>query len=299
MIYKRSLSSIVFDIVLYTFFVLFTLICLYPFWYMIAYSISDPGLATSGIRFWPKGFTLFNFQKVFTLKGISEAFFVSIARTVTGTAATVFSCSLLGYLFSKKEMPLRLLCYRIMIVTMYVSGGLIPTYLVMKSYGLINNFLVYILPSMVSAYYVILIKTYVEQLPPSLEESAMIDGAGYLTVFFRIIFPLSIPIVVTIAMFSAVSHWNSWFDNHIYMTSGNFRTLQYMLYNFLNEANRLAAILRESGSIQDAQAAAERQLTPMGVRMTVTMIATLPIFMVYPFMQRYFIKGIMIGAVKG
>jgi len=267
---------------------------------MLIYSISDPAQVSAGVYFLPKGLSLFNFQKVFQLKGIVSALVISVLRTVIGTALTVFACSFLGYLFTKYEMPGRTFLYRMLIITMYVNGGLIPTYLVFKFYGLTNNFWVYVLPSMVSAYNVILIKTYIEQIPASLEESATIDGAGYFRIYMSIIFPLSLPIIATIAVFAAVGQWNSWFDNHIY-NAGNesLTTLQYLLYNYLNESERLAQILRESGNISDAQMVATRQLTPKGVRMTVTLIVTIPIFLVYPYMQRYFIKGIMIGAVKG
>ena len=147
-----------------------------------------------------------------------------------------------------------------------------------------------------SAYYVILIKTYIEQLPQSLEESALIDGASTLTIFFKIIMPLSLPIAATIAVYSAVGHWNAWFDNHIYtFNNKNLTTLQYMLYNYLSEAQRLVEQLKQSRQQIDLS----QMLTPRGVRMTITMITVVPILLVYPFLQRYFIKGILIGAVKG
>jgi len=293
---RESAASNLFDWFIYILFGIDALLCIYPFWYMLIYSISDPIKVSAGVYLLPRGFSLFNLQKVFELKGIGSAVLISALRTVL----TVFACSFLGYLFTKREMPGRSFLYRMLIITMYVGGGLIPTYLIYKSYGLTNNFWVYVLPSMVSAYNVILIKTYIEQIPASLEESAMIDGAGYFRVYISIIFPLSLPIVATISVFAAVGQWNSWFDNHIYNAgTESLTTLQYLLYNFLNESERLAQILRDSGNISDAQAAASRQLTPKGVRMTITLIVTIPIFLVYPYMQKYFIKGIMIGAVKG
>jgi len=299
MINKRTSASIVFEVCNLIFFGLFTIICLYPFWYILIYSISDPRqLITGGITILPRGFTLFNFERVMKLKGISSAVVISVLRTTVGASATVFACSLLGYIFSKREMPARTFLYRMLIITMYIGGGLIPTYLLIKSYGLINNFFVYILPATVSAYNVILIKTFIEQLPQSLEELAMIDGAGYFKIYLKLIFPLSLPIIATITVFSAVGQWNSWFDNHIYCSDIKLRTLQYMLYNFLNESQRLARLLQEGG-IGNINPRVQMALTPKGVRMTVTLLVTLPIFLVYPFMQRFFIKGIMIGAVKG
>ncbi|NLG23731.1 MAG: carbohydrate ABC transporter permease [Clostridiales bacterium] len=299
MAYKRSAGSVASDAAIYLALGLFALLCLYPFWYLVIYTISDPGQVSRGITLLPRGLSLYNIQQVLRLKGIGLSLVNSVLRTVVGTGLTVISCSFLGYVFTKEEMPARRFIYRALIVTMYVSGGLIPTYLMMRAYGLLNTFSVYVLPSAVSAYNVILIKTYIEQLPASLEEAAMIDGAGYFTVFTRVIFPLSIPIVATIAIFAAVGQWNSWFDNHIYnQGSPGLMTLQYQLYKFLNEAQRIAELLKQ-GNIKDVESAVTNQLTPKGVRITTTLFAALPIFLVYPLMQRYFIKGIMIGAVKG
>ena len=291
---KESKSRNVFSVVNYIFFSLCILLCAYPLWYIFIQSLSGTHMAGKGLIL-PYQPTLSNYAQVMQLEGIFRAFGVSVARTVVGTIGTVMCCMLLGYLFTKEQMPLRKVLYRMVTVTMYVSGGLIPTFLVIKAYGLTNNFWVYILPSLVSAYYIILIKTYVEQLPASVEESAMLDGAGVLTIFLRIILPMSLPIVATIAVYASVGQWNSWFDNHIYtFTKDSLTTLQYTLYRYLNEAERIAEQL-EKGNIDERMLT----LTPTGVRMTVTMITVLPVLMIYPFLQRYFIKGIMIGAVKG
>ena len=187
---------------------LITLLCFYPFWYILVYSLSDATKAQAGVTFWFKGFSLNNFVKVMELKGIGSAVFVSVARTLLGTLLTVFACTFMGYLFTKEELPARKFIYRALIVTMYVGGGLIPTYLTISAYKLVNTFWVYVVPSVVSAYNVILVKTFVEQLPASLEESAVLDGAGAFTVYRCIILPLSKPIVATIATFTAVGHWN-------------------------------------------------------------------------------------------
>ena len=266
---------------------------------MLIYSLSDPSEALKGVYFVPRGITMFNIIKVLELKGIGQALLMSVLRTVSGTIVVMMCCSFLAYLFTKQEMPLRSFFYRAIIITMYASGGLIPTYLLMRLYGLNNTFFIYILPSAVSAYNVVLIKTFVESLPPSLEESAIIDGAGYTRVYWNIILPLSKPIIATIAVFAAVMHWNSWFDTHIYITDNNLITVQYLLYKFLNESNRIAEILKQSTNIHDVQATTSQVLTPKGVRMTVTLLATIPIFLAYPFAQRFFVQGIMIGAIKG
>jgi ABC-type glycerol-3-phosphate transport system permease component len=183
-----------------------------------------------------------------------------------------------------------------LVITMYLNAGIIPTYLTIRAYGLLNNFWVYILPGVVSAYYVILIKTYVEQLPASVEESAMLDGAGTLTIFFKIILPMSMPIMATISIYAAVSQWNAWWDNHIYAFSNkNILTLQYMLYRYLTEAERIIREMKEFGVEVDMSTL----VTPRNIRMTITMVTVVPVLFVYPFMQRYFVKGIVIGAVKG
>ena len=291
---KMSISRRIFTVCNGIVFGLLSLLCVYPLWYVLIQSLSSGNVA--GAALLPKNFTMENYRMVFSMDSVLHAMMISVLRTILGTSITVSACMLLGYLFSKPNMPCRKLFYRMLVITMYVSGGLIPGYLVIKAYGLLNNFLVYILPVTVSAYYVVLIKTYVEQLPDSVEESAMLDGAGTLTIFAKIILPMSLPIMATIAVYAAVGQWNAWFDNHIYaMNNKKILTLQYMLYKYLNEAERLAKELKESTMNIDMASV----ITPRCVRMTVTIVTVVPVLFVYPFLQRYFVKGIMIGAVKG
>ena len=293
MVHHDSVSRKIFNVFNILFFLVIITLCLYPLWYIFIQSLSSGPLAVNAVA-WPINFTLKNYADIFKSGDVPHAFLISVLRTSIGTARTLLACMLLGYLFSKEDMPLRKVMYRILIITMYVSGGLIPTYLVYKAYRLTNSFLVYILPAVVDAYYVILIKTYVEQLPISVEESAMIDGAGTMCIFLKIILPMSLPIVATIAIYASVGQWNSWFDNHIYAISNKkILTLQYMLYRYLQEAESIVRELKE----RDPGAAVP--ITPRGVRMTVTMITVVPVLCIYPFFQRYLIKGLMIGAVKG
>lgn len=293
MVHHDSVSRKIFNVFNILFFLVIITLCLYPLWYIFIQSLSSGPLAVNAVA-WPINFTLKNYADVFKSGDVPHAFLISVLRTSIGTACTLLACMLLGYLFSKEDMPLRKVMYRILIITMYVSGGLIPTYLVYKAYRLTNSFLVYILPAVVDAYYVILIKTYVEQLPISVEESAMIDGAGTMCIFLKIILPMSLPIVATIAIYASVGQWNSWFDNHIYAISNKkILTLQYMLYRYLQEAESIVRELKE----RDPGAAVP--ITPRGVRMTVTMITVVPVLCIYPFFQCYLIKGLMIGAVKG
>lgn len=293
MVHHDSVSRKIFNVFNILFFLVIITLCLYSLWYIFVQSLSSGPLAVNAVA-WPINFTLKNYADIFKSGDVPHAFLISVLRTSIGTACTLLACMLLGYLFSKEDMPLRKVMYRILIITMYVSGGLIPTYLVYKAYRLTNSFLVYILPAVVDAYYVILIKTYVEQLPISVEESAMIDGAGTMCIFLKIILPMSLPIVATIAIYASVGQWNSWFDNHIYAISNKkILTLQYMLYRYLQEAESIVRELKE----RDPGAAVP--ITPRGVRMTVTMITVVPVLCIYPFFQRYLIKGLMIGAVKG
>ena len=293
MVSHDTVSRRIFNVLNVLFFLFIIILCLYPLWYIFVQSLSSGSAAVNAVV-WPVNFTLQNYVDIFKTGDVLHALFVSVARTVVGTVCTLLACMLLGYLFSKQDMPLRRLMYRLLVITMYVGGGLIPTYLVYKSLRLTNSFLVYILPAVVDAYYVILIKTFVEQLPISVEESAMIDGAGTMRIFLKIILPMSLPIVATIAIYASVSQWNSWFDNHIYaITNKNILTLQYMLYRYLQEAE---SVVRE---LKERDPGAVIPITPRGVRMTVTMITVIPVLCIYPFFQRYLIKGLMIGAVKG
>ncbi len=293
---RHHLSTVdrVFYTVTYIVMTIILFLCFYPFWYVFIYSISDPIAAQTGVTFLPKQVTLTNYIQVMQLEGIGKAFIISILRTVIGTFITVMCCSFLAYLVTKPIYG-RKIVYRLIIITMYLNSGLIPYYLVMRMYHLTNTFWIYIIPSAISAYNVILIKTFIESIPASLEESAKLDGAGNVKIFFKIIMPLSKPILATITVFSAVGQWNNWFDNYIYVQNEDLKTLQLILYDYLNRANQLAQ--SSTSSLQHGLAA--NVLTTQSVRMTITMIVTLPILFVYPFMQKYFVKGIMLGAVKG
>ena len=270
---------------------LFAAICIYPFYYMLIYAFSASDSAY-GITLLPRDFTLNNFVEVVRDVDIGLPAVVSVVRTLLGTSVTVLSCSFFGYLMTKQRMPGRKFFYRMLVITMYVNGGLIPTYLVYQAYGLVNSFLIYILPTALTAYNVMLVKTFTESIPESLEESAVIDGAGPIKCWWSLIFPLSKPILATITVFAAVFQWNDWFDTHIYITKQNMWPLQYVLYRYLQKASAALEAAADS-------ATAEVVVTPATIRMTITAIVTIPILFVYPFMQKYFMKGMLLGAVKG
>jgi len=280
--------------------VLAVFLCMYPFWYLIIYSLSDPAQASRGVWLLPKGFTIYAYQWIMENTNFGHAFLISTSRTLINTVLCLLGSSLFAYLVTQRDMIARKFIYRFVIITMYLGAGLVPYYITMKSYHLNNSYLLYIIPGILNAYYVILIKTFIEQIPASLEESAVLDGAGAFTVYRYIILPLSKPIVATIATFTAVGQWNSYMDNYLYVSKTSLNTLQYLLYKFLNSTQELTKMLQQGDTSAIHQmGSASQLLTPMGVRMTITVITVIPIFMVYPFMQKYFSKGIMLGAVKG
>ncbi|MDD2649493.1 MAG: carbohydrate ABC transporter permease [Eubacteriales bacterium] len=296
---KLSGWDIAFNIFNYTILSLITIACVFPFYYLFINTISSNELVRLGqIQLYPREIHFENYVQVFKLSGIADATLVSISRTALGTAWTVAGSAFLGYLVTKHEMWLRTLWYRLIIITMYFSAGLIPWYINLKNLGFLDNFWVYVIPGLVSPYNVILVKTFIEGLPSSLEESAMLDGAGYTRVFASVIVPLITPILATLCIFCAVGQWNSFTDTMMLMPSGKFYTLQYMLYRYQHEAQSLAALVRTTQNTGAIANLAVKQ-TALSVQMTVAMVVVFPILMVYPFFQRYFVKGIMIGAVKG
>ncbi len=296
---KQTAGDIAFSIFNYAFFGIFTLLCFLPFYYLFINTISDNDLVAKGAILWvPKGIHFNNYVEVLKIKGIGNAAIVTVARTVLGTALTIFGTSFLGYALTKQELWHRKLWYRFIVVTMYFNAGIIPWFINMKNLGLTNNFLAYILPGTVSAYSLILFKTYVESIPASLEESADLDGAGYLMKYAKIVMPLCKPILATLIVFSAVGHWNNFMDTVFLMTDSKLFTLQYLLYQYLNEANSLADTLQKMAE-QGIQIDPSRMMTPTAIKMTVSMVVVIPVLCVYPFFQKYFVGGIMIGAVKG
>lgn len=296
-IFGRDAGDFVFGGIKYVVVVLFTFVCIYPFYYLVIYSISDPVLASQGVYFWPRGFNLDTYLQLLEGGGWAQAFLVSISRTVLGTAITVFFTTMLAFLMTRREMMGRKLVYRFIIITMYLSAGLVPWYLVMKAYGFQNSFLLYIIPGAINAYYMILIKTFIEQIPESMEESAEIEGAGFFTIFLRIIIPLSKPILATIAIYRAVAQWNSWQDNFFLVSKSSLQTVQLLLYKHLNETEKLMAMIRSGLNMEAGEGGIV--IPPQTIRMAAVVITIVPIMMVYPFAQKYFTKGIMMGAVKG
>ncbi|ODR34651.1 ABC transporter permease [Eisenbergiella tayi] len=283
----------------YLVFTLFTVACIFPFYYLFINTISDNDLVVKGvINFIPRGLHLDNYKSLLNVSDLSNAFLVSLGRTIIGTAFMVAASAFVGYLVTKQEMWGRKFWYRFLIITMYFNAGLIPWFLNMQMLGLTNTFWAYIIPGIVAPYNIILVKTYIESIPAELEESAQIDGATHMMIFRKIIWPLSKPILATIAIFGAVGHWNSFTDSLILMQSApNLYTLQHRLYIYLNTASNLSALMESGGQISDT--VLKSALSAKVIKYTISMVTVIPILVVYPFMQRYFEKGIMLGAVKG
>lgn len=296
MVESLTPGDVVFNIINYLFFGVFTISCIFPFYYIFINTISDPGYVTSGqITLLPRGLTVQNYISMGKVNDLWNSVLITVARTILGTALMVVVSSLAGYLVTKKEMWHRQLWYRMLVITMYFNAGLIPWYLNMSMLGLTDSFAAYIIPGIVAPYNIILVKTYVESIPAEIEESAFMDGASYFTIYRKIIWPLSKPILATIAIFGAVGQWNSFQDSLILnANSPELYTLQHRLYIYLNQSSNIGA-MAASGDVSEIAS----QLNTKIIQYTISMVTIIPILCVYPFMQRYFEKGLMLGAVKG
>ena len=278
------------------FLVLFTIVTLYPVWNTVAYSFND-GLdaVRGGIYLWPRKFSVESYNKVLNIQGFMVGAKITVLRTVLGTLTSLIANALLAFIMSRKRFLFRSSLSLFWIITMYVNGGMIPVMLLFRYLHLTSSFWVYIVPGMVSAFNVMVLRTYMEDLPDELEESAQLDGAGYITIFIKIISPLCKPVYATIALFVAVWQWNSWFDAMLYnRMKTEYTTLQYELMKLLN------SVMQTSGSANgNNNTSSAKQVTPVSVRSAATVVTMVPIICIYPFLQRYFVTGLTIGGVKG
>jgi len=270
-------------------------VTLYPFLNTIAVSFNN-GLDTirGGIYLWPREWTLQNYVSVFQNPNLTQAAFISVARTVIGTVVQLFCTAMLAYVLSRKEYMFNKLVTTLFVMTMYFSGGLIPGYMLIKQVGLLNSFWVYIIPGLIGVFNMIVIRTYIQGLSEGLIESAKMDGAGDFRIFMRIVLPLSKPVLATVALFIAVGQWNSWFDSMLY-TAGNrnLTTLQYELMKLLSSATS------QGGTVNvDSYKNVTNMVTPVSIRAAITVVTAMPIVLLYPFLQKYFVTGLTIGGVK-
>lgn len=290
---KQSKGDKAFHICLGIFMFLFVVITLYPVLNTVAISLNN-GLdaVKGGIHLIPRKFTLENYQKVLQKQSLVQGAIVTVARTIIGTLTSLVANALLAFIVSRKRFLFKRGMSLFWVITMYVNGGMIPIFLLFKTLGLTNSFWVYIIPGMVSAFNMLVLRTYMEGIPDSLEESAQLDGAGYFTIFAKIISPLCLPVYATVALFVAVGQWNSWFDAMLYnRMSEQYTTLQYELMKLLS------TVMNQTGSVDSAKNAAS-SVTPVSIRSAATIITMLPIVCLYPFLQRYFVTGLTIGGVK-
>lgn len=292
---KKSMGSKLFDVLNTVFMLAFAFIMIYPFWNQLVISLnSGADTIKGGLTFWPRIFTLENYTYIFERSNILRGALISVLRAVVGTATCIFCTGLLAYVTTIRHFTGRRFMRLIFVITMYFGGGLIPTYLLFTQLGLTETFTVYWLPGLFSAYYMILLSSFINGLPDSLPESARLDGASEFVIYFRVIFPLCKPVIAAIAVMLAVTHWNSWFDIMLYNSSGNWDTLQVYLRKILLESEQAAKLLSDQKLYE-----AMRNLTTTSIRAAATMIVTIPIVCIYPFFQKYFVGGMTIGAVKG
>ena len=280
-----------FDYVLLIFCLLLIVMTVYPFLNVLAISLNDPMDTMRNINFIiPRKFTFSNYIYIFTENNLGSAFLMSIARTLVGTGIGVICTAMLAYVLSRKDFYFNKPFTILFIITMYVSGGMIPEYLLLtRTLHLSNNFVVYIIPGLIWVYNVILMRSFIEGLPIALQEAAKIDGANDFIIWAKVILPLCTPTIATVALFLAVGQWNAFMDTYIY--ARELPTLQYVLYEIMEKATIKIDPHAQANQIQNA-------VSPMSVRMAITIVATVPILIVYPFLQKYFVGGMTLGAVK-
>lgn len=291
---KQTKSGRAFDVFNIVLMVVVLIAVVYPFVNVLAISFNDGYDAVrGGIYLWPRVFSLENYKFVLRDSSLLRGFMVSVLRTVIGTVTAVLGNALLGYVVSCRQFAGRKFMRILFLITMYFGGGLIPVYLLMTRLGLINTLTVYWLPSIFSAYYMLLCASYIQNIPEALFEAARVDGANELRIFAQFVIPLSVPMLACIAIYVGVGHWNSWFDVNLYSKNGTWDNLQIILYRILNQTN---AISEMTDSVMVAEKM--RGIQPLTVRAAITIIVVTPIIIIYPFFQRYFVSGMTMGAVK-
>lgn len=291
---KKSTADCVFVVCNTIFLILFMVVTLYPVLNTLAVSFNNAtDSLRGGVYLWPRQWTLQNYQTVLAKENLMTGLWISVARTVLGTVLGLFITALLAFMCSRPKYLLRKQMNIFWIVTMYVNGGMIPVFMLYKGMGLTNSFWVYIIPSLTGAFNFLVIRSFMEGLPVSLEESAQLDGAGYMTIFFKITLPLCTPVLATVALFIAVGHWNSWFDAMLYnRMSTQYTTLQYELMKLLS------SVTNQSSSSAATMQNVNSSVTPTSIRAAASIITMVPIVCLYPFLQRYFMAGMTLGAVK-
>jgi len=288
---RRSVRGKSFDIVNYLILAIFSLTILFPFWNLFVKSISSPDAGiVEALQMWPKKFSAFNYQYVLNNRYIWSGYRETLIRTITGTVLSVTLTAMGAYTLSKKNLPNRNFWTTVVLIPMFFSGGMIPTYMWMVDLHLIDNRLALILPGLVSSYNLIIMRNFFMAVPEGLEESAKIDGAGSIRIFFSIVLPISKAVLATVALWVMVGHWNAWFDATIYIRDADKLPLQVVLRRILLEGTQ---------QMMDMNSTDTNHVTPDTLKAATTFICMLPIMCVYPFVQKYFVKGVIIGSLKG
>lgn len=290
---RKPISDSIFQVFVVVFLFVFVVVTLYPVLNTVALSFNDGiDAVRGGIYLWPRKFSMKNYNTVFAMQNIWVGAKITVLRTIIATFTSLFANALLAFVVSRKRFLFKSQLSLFWVITMYVNGGMIPTFMLYKNLGLVGTFHVYWVPGMISAFNMLVMRTYMEGIPESLEESAQLDGAGYWTIFKDIISPLCKPVYATVALFIAVWQWNSWFDAMLYnRMKTEYTTLQYELMKLLS------SVMQQSGSAENAKNGANT-ITPVTIRAAVTVATMLPIVLLYPFLQRYFVTGLTIGGVK-
>ena len=292
---RRTREDIVMDTVIFTVLIIMFLLTAYPFYLSIVLSFNEGiDAARGGIYFWPRKFTVQNYLSFFQDNRWLNGFIISVVRTFIGTVVTTIFTAMVAYGLSFRNLMYRKFYLGLVIFCMYFNGGLIPYYVTLRMVGLINNFWVYIIPQALNLFYVIVAISFFQEIPQELHESAKLDGAGEIAVLSRIYLPLSLPLLATIAIFAGVGHWSAWFDSAFFIRDNNLRTLGYLLMEVINKSNANTSLSAMAATAQSGIA-----ITPMSVQVTAMVIAVVPIMLIYPFLQKYFVTGLTLGSVKG
>lgn len=299
---KRSVGERVFDGFNIIFMILMSVVMLYPFWYILIYSFNKgEDAARGGIWFWPRAFTTANYAYVLSYPDLHTAALVTVARCLAGPLLSVAICLMAAFALSKRFLPGRRAIIFFLMGPMFIGGTVVSNYIVIAKMHLLNNFLVYILPGAFGYFTAVIMRSFIDGLPNDLQDSAMLDGAGYWTVFWRIIVPLTKPCIAAFLFFSVVSNWLDLQANLLYVTKRSLYTLQYIMYMVISstEANNIINVnSTNAGAIITQLNQSHSIPTPQVVQMAIMVVVTFPILLVYPFFQKYFVKGMLTGAVK-
>ena len=286
-----------FDWINYAVMVILAFVMIYPLWYCVAGSLNEGmDYLRGGVFLWPRKWTLANYKAVFLDSAILNAFWVTIWKCLVGTVTSVLCTAMVAYAITRPKLRLKKLYIPFIMLTMFFSGGLIPYFILIVDLGLYDSFWVYVIPTMFSAYNMIIIQSFMRELPSELIESAKLDGASEYRIFFQMILPLSKPVLATIALFTVVTHWNSYFDSMMYTSSQELQTIQLFLKKVITDPS-VSRGLGSAATIAIPDQAAT--LTPQVVKLATMVVTALPVVCIYPFLQRYFVKGVTVGAVKG